>query len=161
MKNIVLIGMMGAGKTTLAKELSLILGRDMIDMDEYIETKYNMSIPEMFDASEEYFRERETICALEVSKKENVIISTGGGIIKNPQNMEALSENGIIIYIDRPIDNIMEDINVIHRPLLKDGPEKLRILYKERHETYKHYAHYHLVNDKTIQDIIDKILEVR
>ena len=58
MKNIVLIGLMGAGKTTIAKELSKRLNRDMIDMDDYIEAKYKMSIPEMFDISEEYFREK-------------------------------------------------------------------------------------------------------
>ena len=160
MKNIVLIGLMGAGKTTIAKELSVRLNRDMIDMDDYIEEKYKMSIPQMFEISENYFREKETECTLEVSKKENIIISTGGGIIKNPINMNALRENGIVIYIDRPLENIMEDIDVIHRPLLKDGPEKLRALHVERYELYKSYAHYHLINDKTIEDIITKILEV-
>ncbi len=160
MKNIVLIGLMGAGKTTIGKELSLRLNRDMIDMDDYIEDKYNMSISDMFNISEDYFRERETLCAIEISKKENIIISTGGGIVKNSKNMEVLSENGIVIYIDRPVEDIIGDIDVISRPLLKDGAYKLYELYHQRHELYKTYAHYHLINDKTIEDIVDRILEV-
>ena len=160
MKNIVLIGMMGAGKTTIGNALASRLHKDMIDMDEYIEKKYDMSISEMFEISEEYFREKETQCALEVSKSKDMIISAGGGIIKKPQNMETLSQNGIVIYIDRPIIHILKDINVAHRPLLKDGKEKLNELYDQRHELYMHYADYHFVNDRTIEDIVDKILEV-
>ena len=160
MKNIVLIGLMGAGKTTISKVLSLRLKKELIDMDDYIENKYNMSIPDMFNISEEYFRERETICALEISKKEDTIISAGGGIVKNPKNMEVLSRNGIIIYIDRPLEHILKDINVACRPLLKDGVDKLKELYVQRHEVYKHYADFHLINDQTIEDIVNKIIEV-
>lgn len=160
MKNIVLIGLMGAGKSTISQILSLKLGKEMIDMDDYIEKKYNMSIPEMFEISEGYFREKESECALEISKKQNMIISTGGGIVKNPKNMEVLRESGIVIFIDRPVEHILKDIDVEYRPLLKDNPSKLYDLYNERHELYKLYAHYHLINDQTIEDIVNKILEV-
>ena len=125
MKNIVLIGIMGCGKTTVSLLLAEKLARPVIDIDEYLEKKYQMSIPEMFAISEAYFRERETICCQEVSKLDGYIISTGGGVIKNPENMKALKENGIVIYIDRPISMILEDVETSSRPLLKDGAEKL------------------------------------
>jgi len=88
MENIVLIGMMGCGKTTISNLLSKELSRPLIDIDEYLVDKYDMTIPEMFDISEDYFRERETICCQEVGLLENYIISTGGGVIKNPKNIE-------------------------------------------------------------------------
>ena len=160
MKNIVLIGLMGAGKTTIGQILSEKLSKDVVDMDDYIENKYNMSIPDMFKISEEYFREKESDCVLEISKRENVIISTGGGIIKNPKNMEVLRDKGIVIYIDRPVEYILRDIDVAHRPLLKNNPSKLYDLYNQRHEVYKSYAHHHFINDGSIEDIVNKILEV-
>ena len=110
MENIVLIGMMGCGKTTISNLLSKELSRPLIDIDEYLVDKYDMTIPEMFDISEDYFRERETICCQEVGLLENYIISTGGGVIKNPKNIEALQRNGIIIYIDRPVELILSDV---------------------------------------------------
>ena len=67
MENIVLIGMMGCGKTTISNLLSKELSRPLIDIDEYLVDKYDMTIPEMFDISEDYFRERETICCQAVS----------------------------------------------------------------------------------------------
>ena len=160
MKNIVLIGLMGAGKTTIGQILSEKLSKEVIDMDDYIENKYNMSISDMFKISEDYFREKESDCVLEISKRENVIISTGGGIIKNPKNMEVLRDKGIVIYIDRPVEYILRDIDVAHRPLLKDNPSKLYNLYNQRHELYKSYAHHHFINDGSIEDIVNKILEV-
>ena len=158
MKNIVLIGIMGCGKTTIAALLAKKLKRPVIDIDEYLEKKYQMSIPEMFAISEAYFRERETICCQEVSKLNGYIISTGGGVIKNPENMKALKENGIVIYIDRPISMILEDVETSSRPLLKDGAEKLFDLYKERHQLYLDSCDYHIMNDVTIDEFINNII---
>ncbi|MBS5113580.1 MAG: shikimate kinase [Coprobacillus cateniformis] len=158
MKNIVLIGIMGCGKTTVSLLLAEKLTRPVIDIDEYLEKKYQMSIPEMFAISEAYFRERETICCQEVSKLDGYIISTGGGVIKNPENMKALKENGIVIYIDRPISMILEDVETSSRPLLKDGAEKLFDLYKERHQLYLDSCDYHIMNDVTIDELINNIL---
>ena len=86
------------------------------------------------------------------------IISTGGGVIKNPENMKALKENGIVIYIDRPISMILEDVETSSRPLLKDGAEKLFDLYKERHQLYLDSCDYHIMNDVTIDELINNIL---
>ena len=159
--NIVLIGIMGCGKTTIAKMLKERLNRQSIDMDIYIEEKYQMSIKEMFAVSEQYFRERETECCLEIAQKENLIISTGGGVITNPCNMEALQQKGWIIYIDRPVDHILQDVDTSSRPLLKDGPEKLYELYHQRHPLYMQFCDYHLINDGTLEEICQKIIDLQ
>lgn len=160
MKNIVLIGMMGCGKTTIARLLSLRLHRPIIDIDEYIEKKYKMSISEMFDISEEYFREREKECCEEIGSVEGYIISCGGGVIKNHTNIENLKKLGLVIYIDRPVENICTDIEIQSRPLLKDGPQRLIQLFEERHPIYLKECDYHITNTSTLEDIVEHIIDV-
>lgn len=160
MKNIVLIGMMGCGKTTIAKLLSKKLNRKYIDIDDYLVEKYQMTISEMFEISEENFREKETLCCQEVGMLKGTIISTGGGVIKNKKNIDALHQNGLILYVDRPIAHIYNDIDVSSRPLLKDGPEKLYELYEQRHQLYLQFCDYHIYNDGSLAEIVDKIIKV-
>jgi shikimate kinase len=158
MKNIVLIGMPGSGKTTFAKILAQRLQRPFVDMDTYIVEKYDRSIPSMFDISESYFREREAICCQEIMQQEGQIVSTGGGIIKNIKNSNLLHEQGLVIYLDRPIKDIMQDVEVSTRPLLKDGAKVLYSLYQERHQTYLTTCHIHVVNNRSTEEIIQKII---
>ena len=160
MKNIVLIGMMGAGKTTIGKHLSDVLHKDYIDMDEYIERKYDMSISDMFKISEDYFREKETLVCHELSKCQDTIICTGGGVIKNSQNIDYLKNNGIIIFIDRPVESIYNDIDIESRPLLKDNKDYLYELYNQRYDLYKEACDYHIVNDQSIKYIVEKIIKI-
>lgn len=157
-KNIVLIGMMGCGKTTIARILGKRLNKPVIDIDEYIEETYQMTIHDMFEISEDYFRERETICCQELGKLEGYILSTGGGVIKNQQNIDALKRHGVIIYIDRPVENILSDIRVSSRPLLKEGPEQLYALFKERHTLYLDACDVHIDNVGSLDDVVEKIL---
>ncbi|AFS78235.1 shikimate kinase AroK [Gottschalkia acidurici 9a] len=123
-KSIVLIGMPGCGKTTIGEKLAIKLGYEFCDIDKYIVEKEKKSIDEMFEHGEEYFRDVESNGVEDVSKKEKVVISTGGGVVKRERNIRALKENGIIIFINRPIENIVSDVDVEKRPLLKDGKEK-------------------------------------
>lgn len=160
LKNIVLIGIMGCGKTTISKMLATKLNRPVIDIDEYIVTKYNQTIPEMFAISEAYFRDRETASCKDIAKLDGHIVSTGGGVILRPENMSALKENGIVIYIDRPIENILTDVQVATRPLLKEGPQKLYELDKQRHQLYLDACDYHITNDGTLENIINQIIEI-
>ena len=101
MKNIVLIGIMGCGKTTISKLLAEKLHRPVIDIDEYIVEKYNQSINEMFAISEDYFRQNETACCKDLADIQDHIISTGGGVILKKENIDYLKKNGIVFYIDR------------------------------------------------------------
>ncbi|WP_294581857.1 shikimate kinase [uncultured Thomasclavelia sp.] len=160
MKNIVLIGIMGCGKTTISKMLGEKLGWPVIDIDEYIVDKFNQTINEMFDVSEAYFRNNETECCKELASLHGHVISTGGGVILKSENIEYLKSNGIIIYIDRPIENIVEDVHVASRPLLKEGPQKLYDLDKQRHQLYLDACDYHLINDGTLEEIVDEIISI-
>lgn len=159
-KNIVLIGMPGCGKTTIGKELASKLGYEFCDIDEYIVEKEKKTIDEMFEHGEEHFRDIESCGVEDVSKKERMIISTGGGVIKREKNIDCLKENGIIIFINRPIENIVSDVEVGTRPLLKDGKEKVYQLYEERYDLYKKYCDREVINDKNLEDVIEKIVEI-
>lgn len=159
-KNIALIGILGCGKTTVGKALSEKSGIAFIDLDEYIEKKYNTTINEIFKQGEDVFRKMETEALKEVSTNIPSIISTGGGVIKKQENMEILKENSIIIFINRPIDNIAADIDISFRPLLAEGPLKLYSLYKERYPLYKKYADYEIINDKDVDSIVNEIMKL-
>lgn len=160
MKNIVLIGIMGSGKTTFGRILSEKTGHEMIDLDDYLVKRFNMSIPDMFQISEDYFRNNETTCCKEVSELKGKIISTGGGVIKRPENIAYLKKNGVVFYIDRPIEDIIKDVDPSGRPLLKDGPEKLYALDKERRDKYLSSCDYHIINDGSFDQVIDTILYI-
>lgn len=159
-RNIVLIGMMGCGKTTIANILAEELKRPMVDIDDYLVDKYDMTIPEMFEISEDYFREREHECCRVIGGWDNFVISTGGGVIKNPHNIECLKKNGIIIYLDRPVKHILQDIDTSSRPLLKDGANALYELYNQRHEQYLSACDYHVENTTTLYDTVQKIKNI-
>lgn len=160
MKNIVLIGMMGCGKTTIAKLLAEKMGRIYLDMDEYLVNKYHQSIDDMFKIGEDYFRKNETDVCLSISKLEGYIISTGGGVVLNPKNIEYLKENGIIVFIDRPVEKIAEDVDIASRPLLKDGVDKLYQLHLQRYQLYLNACDIHLINDQSAQNAVDRLIEL-
>ncbi|MFQ7426560.1 MAG: shikimate kinase [Faecalibacillus intestinalis] len=114
--NVVLIGMMGCGKTTIAKLLKDKLHKQWIDMDQYIENQYQMSISQMFDISEDYFRERETACCL-IAKQNIVLFLQVVGLFSVMKILKL--ETKWVYYIDRPIPLILEDVDTSSRPLLK------------------------------------------
>ncbi|WIV11299.1 shikimate kinase [Proteiniborus sp. MB09-C3] len=157
-KNISLIGMPGCGKTTIGKMLAQRLGVDFYDSDNYIEKITGKSISRIFQNGEDYFRQLETESIKELSLKSHIVMATGGGVVKRIENIEALKNNGIIIFINRPLENIAEDINTEERPLLKDKKENLYRLYDERIELYKKYCDYELMNDKTIDCAVNDII---
>lgn len=159
-KNILLIGMMGCGKTTLGRILAKKLSYDFIDMDDYIEEIANDSISNLFKVSEENFRNWETEACRRLSKINKSVISAGGGVIKKNINMKLFNDNSIIIFIDRPIENILEDIDVSKRPLLSKGKEVLYKLKEERYDLYKNYCHYRVVNDGSLEEAIDSIMKI-
>lgn len=159
-RNIVLIGMMGCGKTTIAHILGQELNRPVVDIDDYLVEKYGMTIPEMFEISEDYFREREHECCRLIGEWDNFVISTGGGVIKNSLNIECLHKNGIIIYLDRPVEHILQDIDTSSRPLLKNGASALYALYDQRHEQYLKACDYCVKNTTSVYDVVQKILNI-
>ncbi|WP_026896305.1 shikimate kinase [Clostridiisalibacter paucivorans] len=152
--NIVLIGMPGCGKTSIGKLVAKKLKLDFIDVDEYIEKENNMSIKDMFKYGESYFRNMETKAIKKISTEKNTVISTGGGVITKDINMKYLKENGIVLFIDRPLKNILSDINQYKRPLIQDDKYKLYELFQKRYPIYKKYSDHIIKNDKTLIDVI-------
>ncbi|SCI97616.1 Shikimate kinase 2 [uncultured Clostridium sp.] len=159
-KSILLIGMMGCGKTTLGKILAKRLSYDFIDMDDYIEKISDDTISNLFKVSEDNFRNWEMEACRRLSKINKSVISAGGGVIKKDINMRLFDYNSIIIFIDRPIENILEDIDVVKRPLLSKGKEVLYKLKEERYDLYNNYCHYRVVNDGSLEEAVNSILEV-
>jgi shikimate dehydrogenase len=141
MKNIVLIGMPGSGKTTIGKRLAEQTGMTFVDLDKEIERHAGMSINDIFARyGEPYFRDLETKIATEAASYSNSVLATGGGIILREENMRALSAGGIVVFIDRDPEKIAKKITTDKRPLLKDGVDRIFRLYEECIDLYRNYA---------------------
>ena len=157
MKNIVLIGMPACGKSTIGYWLSKKINYPFVDVDRYLEEKENRIISDIFsNEGEKYFRELETKYLKELSEKEGIIISTGGGAVKNKENIDILKENGIIVFLNRTIDDISRE-NHRNRPLLQN-PDNIRKLYDERIKLYRRYADIIIKNNDSIDVIVERII---
>ncbi|EYE89687.1 shikimate kinase [Fervidicella metallireducens AeB] len=158
-KNIVLIGMPGCGKTTIGRLLADNLSLPFVDVDEYIEKKTGKSVRQLFSRGEEFFREIETTAIKEISSLSPRVIATGGGVVKKEVNMDILSKNSIIIFINRPIEDIVKDIDADSRPLLKDNLDRIYSLFYERYPLYLKYCDLEIKNDIGIDETINEILD--
>ena len=155
-ENIVLIGMPGCGKTTIGKALSKELSKDFIDTDELIVIKENTPIPEIFEQKgETAFRDIESLVVKEVSSLSSKIISTGGGVVKRPENINLLKQNGRIIFLDRPIENILPTED---RPL-SSNIHDLKKRYDERYSVYCSSCDIHINCTENIEENIALILK--
>ncbi len=155
-QNIVLIGMPSSGKTTLGKIIAEKTGKKFIDTDALITEKYG-NIPDIFkDKGEEYFRGLESKVITEVSVLQSSVIATGGGAILNPENIDSLKANGILIFIDRPLDML---ITTDDRPL-SSNIEQLKKRYEERYDIYCRSADYIINADGDIEENTKRIAEV-
>ena len=114
MKNIALIGMPGCGKSTVGKSLAEKTRRLFSDIDAQVEEVAGKNIPDIFaEKGEEAFRQLETRVLIEESKKNNMVIATGGGIVTRPENLDLLRQNSLIVYLKRDLS----DLNIIGRPI--------------------------------------------
>ena len=158
--NIVLIGMPGSGKTIIGEMLAEKLKFEFYDCDAEIEKYSNKIITEIFEEDgEEKFRQIETDVIKELSKKDESVISLGGGAILKKENIERIKPNAKIIFINRPLENIVNDIEVEKRPLLRNGKERVYELYNSRIELYKKYSDIEIMNDVKIEEVIQEIQE--
>ena len=158
-ENIVLIGMPGSGKSTLARMLSNKLRMPMIDLDTEIEAYAQKNIGELFEIGESHFRDIETEVTKKFALNKNLIISTGGGIILREENMRALQKNGIVIFLNRHVEKISNDVQIATRPLLQEGVERLQKLHSERIDLYHKYAHITIENNDNLIRALNEIIE--
>lgn len=141
MKNLVLIGLSGCGKTTFGKRLSRRLRLPLLDTDVMIEQKTGRPIPDIFATEgESGFRDMESACAREAAAMDGVVISTGGGMVLREENMKVLSESGLVVFIDRHPSHILRSTSLDDRPLVQNDRERLFRLYAERLAVYRRHA---------------------
>jgi len=164
MKNIVLAGFMGTGKTAVSRELSRLLNMRSVDADAEIEATQHMTINEIFrDFGEARFREIETEMIKKISREENLIISTGGGAVLREENMQALRENGIIFCLTADPATILERTRGNDdRPLLKvaDPLGKITELLSCRRPFYEKAGESIDTENKSPLQIAEEIAEI-
>lgn len=162
-KNVFLIGFMGAGKSTVARELEGRYGMRLIEMDEQIEAQEKMSISEIFAThGEEYFRQLETDLLEGLKQEENTVVSCGGGVPMRACNVEAMRGSGRIVYLSASPETIFERVRHTHnRPLLENhmNVEYIRELLESRLPHYLAAADMTVNTDgRDVKDICDEIL---
>ncbi|MBQ5404301.1 MAG: hypothetical protein IIU11_08055 [Bacteroidales bacterium] len=158
---IALTGFMGVGKTTSGKELAKLTGYKFIDSDDEIEKNEGMKISEIFSKKgEDYFRKIETEFLKTLSKEKNIILSCGGGTVKNEENRKILRENFLNLWLYAPVEYCLDGLDISNRPLLQcENPvEKAREMFLSRVPFYADAA-YAVVNVENLnrEKIAEKI----
>ncbi len=139
-ENIYLIGLMGAGKTTIGRQLAAALQLPFYDSDKAIEEHTGVDIPTIFEyEGEEGFRNREQNMIAELTEIKGMVLATGGGSVLREQNRQLLKQNGFVVYLQCSVEHILQRTRRdTQRPLLKtENPkERIETLFREREHLY-------------------------
>lgn len=162
--NIILVGMMGAGKTFIGKALKDSYPQmKLVDLDEFIENQQQIKISEIFKTKgEAFFRDLETNYIKTLCESENQIISLGGGAFEREENRKILNENGYTVYLKAPANELFERIkNETHRPLLQQGfgVEKVEEILSKREKNYEKALIVVDTSEKSSYNIISEIMK--
>ena len=164
MKNIVLIGFMGTGKTTIATKLANKLNMRYVSTDDLIEKREKRTINEIFTKKgEDYFRDVESEIVRDLSAQEGLVIDTGGGVVIREENIPNLKTNGVVVCLTADEAMVMERTKKYkHRPLLnvEDPKLKIRSLLAKRAPLYAKADHCIDTGKLTVRQVIEKIEEL-
>ncbi len=164
--HVFLVGMAGAGKTSLGRRLAANLNLPFVDTDQRVSEIMNMSVIEIFQTlGEAFFRNAEAGVLMELIGKPPCIVSTGGGLPTVQENVLLMQNHGVIIHVDRPLDQILSDIKLERRPTLAGGSyENVIDQYNERIGYYRACADYRLDNShgfaaglQTLTQMVEKM----
>ncbi len=162
-KNIVVIGFMCSGKTTIGREIAKKLRRSFYDTDEIIEQEMDMSVPEIFEKKGEwFFRKKEREVVQKLHKEKNCVIAAGGGIPLNSENMKLLKKSGVIVDLLVSVDVLAERIRNHRksRPLVRGKTkEEIKEMYKLRETCYKDADLCINITDLNPKEAADRIIE--
>ena len=164
-ENIYLVGLMGAGKTTIGRQLARTLKIPFYDSDKAIEERTGVDIPTIFEfEGEEGFRNREQKMIQQLTEIKGIVMATGGGAVLREENRKLLSENGFVIYLHCDVDELLERTRRdSQRPLLntQDPKERLESLFDQRKPLYTSIADF-TIDTGILQskDVVTQILDV-
>ncbi len=163
-RNIVLTGFMGTGKSTAGKLAADRLDLEFVDTDEIIQSRMQKTVSDIFlNYGEEYFREKEKQIIREYAGRSSQVIATGGGAVLNPENMDNLRMNGLIILLKARPEVIYRNVSKSsNRPLLKSqNPlERIKELLEKRDSFYRNSDREIDVSDITVEEVVDRIIRM-
>ena len=163
-KNIVLVGPMGCGKTTIGRRLSIKLNQDFFDTDHEIIKKTGVSIDHIFDIEgEEGFRQRESEALESLCDMKNVVIATGGGVVLLPQNRVVLKSTGVVVYLLSSVDQLLRrTAKSKTRPLLENSSNRQKTITEIVNTRDKYYREVASIvidtSGKKLNEVIDIIM---
>ncbi|WP_457621657.1 shikimate kinase [Persephonella sp.] len=160
MKSIYLVGFMGSGKSTVGKLLAEKLGFRFVDIDQEIEKKEGKKIKDIFrEKGESYFRDLEKRMIESFLESKNLVVSTGGGLGADSENMRKMKENGTVIWLDTPLETVLDRCkDDDERPLLKKDRYELEKLFEKRKDVYAQANIKVNTEGKSPEQIVNEIL---
>lgn len=163
--NVILVGPMGAGKSTIGRQLASFLNYEFVDSDHEIEARTGADIPWIFDVEgEEGFRKREESMIDELTQRDGIVLATGGGVVIREQNRRVISARGIVVYLKASVEQqLIRTAKDRKRPLLQNSePRKvLTELMKSREPLYLEVSDYVVDTDAAnIKDVASNIVDL-
>ncbi|NLK51159.1 MAG: shikimate kinase [Syntrophomonadaceae bacterium] len=158
--NLILIGFMGTGKTTVGRTLARLLDKEFMDTDSEIEKVVGLKIEDIFNRYGEIrFRSEESLVVQKLARRQNQVISTGGGVVLNPENVRALKATGYLVCLQAAPEVIQSRVSRRIRPLLRkdNSLERIKELLKERETSYRGADLYVDTSNCTQEEVVNQI----
>ena len=159
MSNLILIGMMGCGKTTVSQLLAQKLGWAFVDTDAYIEERLGRTIPDVFAREgEEFFRGWELRASQELAERDHTVIACGGGLPTRPDAIAALKTSGLVVWLNRDPGEIFDSVSMEGRPLGQGGRQAFLDRFARREPIYHRWADYIVQGHQSPQEAANQIV---